>query len=115
MLVEMLRARYKISPANCVTHAQVSVNPSNMRVGYHTDWASNFPFEQLGLPNNYERPMPALVEFGFEYDPAFMRWAGTRLHAGVALAEETVRRRAAEAGLRLPAYRKVLRERYRRL
>ena len=114
MLVEMLRTRYKISAANCVTHAQVSVNPSNMRVGYHTDWASNFPFEQLGLPNNYERPMPALVEFGFEYDPAFLRWAGTRLHAGVALAEETVRKRAVEAGLRLPAYRKLLRERYRK-
>ncbi len=115
MLVEMLRARYRISAANCVTHAQVSVNPSNMRVGYHTDWASNFPFEQVGLPNNYERPLPALVEFGFEYDPAFLNWAGTRLHAGVALAEETVRRRAAAAGLRLPAYRKLLRERYRRL
>ncbi len=115
ILVEMLRARYRIPAANCVTHAQVSVNPSNMRVGYHTDWASNFPFEQLGLPNNYERAPPALVEFGFEYDPAFLSWAGTHLHAGVALAEETVRRRAAEAGLRLPAYRKLLRERYRRL
>ena len=32
-LTEMLRARYGIPPGNCVTHAQVSVNPSNMRVG----------------------------------------------------------------------------------
>jgi hypothetical protein len=47
MLVEMLRARYRISAVNCVTHAQVSLNPSNMRVGYHMDWASKFPFEQL--------------------------------------------------------------------
>lgn len=114
MLVEMLRARYKIPAANCVTHAQVSVNPSNMRGGYHTDWASGFPFEQLGLPDNYARPLAALVEFGFEYDPAFLHWAGRRLHAGAALAEEIVRRRASEAGLRLPAYRKLLRERYRK-
>lgn len=114
MLVEMLRARYKIAAVNCVTHAQVSVNPSNMRVGYHTDWASGFPFEQLGLPDNYARPLAALVEFGFEYDPAFLRWAGTRLQTGAELAEETVRKRAAGAGLRLPAYRKLLRARYRK-
>lgn len=59
MLTEMLRSRYAIPAANCVTHAQVSVNPSNMRVGYHTDWASSFPFEELGLPDNY-----ALISVG---------------------------------------------------
>src|SRR5215831_10795702 len=32
MLTEMLRSRYRIAVGNCVTHAQVSVNPSNIRV-----------------------------------------------------------------------------------
>ena len=45
MLTEMLRSRYKIPARNCVTHAQVSVNPSNMQIGYHVDWGSSFPFE----------------------------------------------------------------------
>ena len=40
----MLRAKYRIPESNCVTHAQVSVNPDNMLVGYHTDWSGNFPF-----------------------------------------------------------------------
>jgi hypothetical protein len=65
MLTEMLRSRYQISAENCVTHAQVSVNPSNMQVGYHTDWAAGFPFEALGLPDNYELALPSLWAFGF--------------------------------------------------
>ena len=44
MLTEMLRSKYRIAPRNCVTHAQVSVNAAQMLVGYHTDWAANFPF-----------------------------------------------------------------------
>ncbi len=78
MLTDMLRARYGIAAGNCVTHAQVSVNPVNMRVGYHTDWASSFPFAQLGLPDNYARPLPAIVAFGFEYDETFVQLAGGR-------------------------------------
>jgi hypothetical protein len=113
MLTEMLRDRYGISARNCVTHAQVSVNPDNMRVGYHTDWASSFPFAQLGLPDNYARALPALTDFGFEYDTTFLRWAGTRLYAGVELAEEQLGRTATESGVTLPALRKTLRQRYR--
>jgi N-acetylmuramoyl-L-alanine amidase len=113
MLVEMLRARYGISATNCVTHAQVSVNPSNMRVGWHTDWASSFPFEQLGLPNNYDQPIPAVSIFGFESDATFLRVSGARLYAGVELAEEHLRDRAAERGVALPAYRAVLQRLYR--
>ena len=33
MLIEMVRCRYHIPASNCVTHAQVSVNPANMRGG----------------------------------------------------------------------------------
>jgi hypothetical protein len=113
MLVEMLRARYGIAAGNCVTHAQVSVNPFNMRVGYHTDWASSFPFEQLGLPNNYDQPIAALSLFGFESDAAFVRLSGARLYAGVELAEERLRERAEEQGLPIGAYRSRLQRLYR--
>jgi hypothetical protein len=113
MLTEMLRARYGISAGNCVTHAQVSVNPENMRVGYHTDWASAFPFAQLGLPDNYARPLPSLTAAGFEYDATFVHWAGTRLYAGVELAEEEIARNAAAAGVKVAEFRKMLRKRYR--
>lgn len=113
MLTEMLRSRYTIPAANCVTHAQVSVNPSNMRVGYHTDWASSFPFEQLGLPNNYALPSPAMSVFGFEHDSVFLHWAGTPLYTGVQLADEEMKKGARRSGLTLPAYREVLQKRYR--
>jgi hypothetical protein len=113
MLTEMLRGRYRISATNCVTHAQVSVNPENMRVGFHTDWASSFPFAQLGLPDNYARPLPSLTVFGFEYDPTFLRWAGPRLCAAVELAEQQLDREAGALGLKPAALKKMLRKRYR--
>jgi len=111
MLTEMLRGRYLIPAGNCVTHAQVSVNPDNMRVGYHTDWASSFPFAQLGLPDNYARPLPSIVRFGFEFDEVFAKRAGTRLYAGVELAEQELAREA--AGRPVGELRKALRKRYR--
>lgn len=113
MLTEMLRSRYSISATNCVTHAQVSVNPENMRVGWHTDWASSFPFEKLGLPDNYTLPLPALTAFGFDYDAAFVRLGGARLLAGVELAEGRLREAAAERGLAVEAYRRTLQRLYR--
>jgi hypothetical protein len=113
MLIEMLRARYGIAATNCVTHAQVSVNPSNMRVGFHTDWASSFPFEQLGLPNNYDQPIAALAYFGFEADSDFLRLAGQRLSLGVDLAEDRLREVAADRGVPLVVYRAALQRLYR--
>lgn len=82
-------------------------------MGFHTDWASSFPFAQLGLPDNYARPLPALTAFGFEYDATFLRWAGTRLYAGVELAERELDRNAAASGLTATALRKALQKRYR--
>lgn len=114
MLTEMLRNRYRIPPGNCVTHAQVSVNPNNMRIGYHTDWASSFPFAELGLADNYSQPLPALAAFGFEYDATFLHWAGTRLYAGVELAEQEVARQAAAGGMSSASLRKLLQKQYRR-
>jgi hypothetical protein len=113
MLTEMLRSRYKIAAANCVTHAQVSVNPSNMQVGYHRDWASSFPFEKLGLPDNYPTPLPSLWAFGFDYNPEFLHWAGGRIGTGVQLAEDRLNQRAAEAGVTPRAYQRSLQKRYR--
>lgn len=113
MLIEMLRSRYGIATGNCVTHAQVSVNPSNMRIGFHTDWASSFPFEEVGLPDNYARPLAALVAYGFEADEEYRRVGGVRLSAGVDIAEETLTQRASERNLSMATYRRMLQKRYR--
>jgi len=112
MLTEMLRSRYAIPAGNCVTHAQVSVNPSNMQVGYHTDWSSSFPFEQVGLPNNYARPSPSIAMFGFAYDSAFLQRAGTQLYAGMEAGERQLREAARKSGMTLAGYRQTLRKRY---
>lgn len=106
MLVEMLRARYRIRPGNCVTHAQVSVNPGNLRVGYHVDWAGGFPFAELGLPDNSAVPIPAVWLFGFHCDRAL-------LPAGADAGEALLARRAAESGVRPALYRKRLQQLYR--
>lgn len=113
MLIEMLRSRYKIAAENCITHAQVSVNPSNMEVGYHTDWAAGFPFEQLGLPDNYSRPLPALSTFGFEANPDYLQWAGRHLAVALEASQAEVAAAAEKAGLSLRAYRKSLQTQYR--
>lgn len=113
LLTSMLRARYAIPAANCVTHAQVSVNPTNMRVGYHTDWASSFPYDALELPNNYARASAAIAMFGFEYDPNFLHWAGTQLYAGVESGDRQFREHARRAGMTQAAYRKSLQKRYK--
>ena len=112
-LTEMLRAKYNLPAENCVAHAQVSVNPSNMRIGWHTDWGKSFPFPQLGLPDNYRIPNPSLYLFGFEYDSAYTDSTGPDLWKGLALAEERVREAAAGHGVTVSEYRKVLRQRFR--
>ncbi|MCX6629479.1 MAG: peptidoglycan recognition family protein [Candidatus Solibacter sp.] len=112
MLTEMLRSRYKIPGRNCVTHAQVSVNPANMQIGYHVDWASSFPFERLGLPDNYATPSPAISLFGFAFDASFEQRAGVRLAAGASAADRGLVERAEAAHLSLAAYRKALHRRY---
>ena len=114
MLVEMLRQRYRIPAANCVAHAQVSVNPGNMRVGLHVDWAAGFPFEAIGVPGNYATPLPAVWAFGFDADSAFTSKAGPELRKGIEAAEANLARAAAAAGLPPAAYRQRLRLHYRK-
>jgi N-acetylmuramoyl-L-alanine amidase len=115
MLTEMLRSRYNIPAGNCVTHAQVSVNPTRMLAGYHMDWASSFPFEEIGLPNNYARALPSVAAFGFQCDANYSRAAGARLSAGAGLGAWELAGRAAAAGMSVSAYRKLLQNQYRDL
>jgi len=113
VLTEMLRSKYRIASQNCVTHAQVSVNPDNMRIGYHTDWAGNFPFLDLGLKDNYAIPPPSIYAFGFTYDPIFVHATGVRLWEGLVLADDQTRSRAIAAGVTIAQYRTGLRREYK--
>lgn len=115
ILTEMLRARFKIAAKNCVTHAQVSVNPSNMRIGWHTDWASGFPFAEMGLANNYDLPLASLRDFGFEYDSLFRKAVGPRAWRGLALSEDQLARDAIQLRRSPDDYRSSLQDRYHRL
>jgi hypothetical protein len=115
VLTQMLRGKYRIPESNCVTHAQVSVNPVNMLVGYHTDWSGNFPFLEVGLNDNYSAPPPSIYAFGFDYDPVFVHRTGLRLWQGLALAEDQLRTQATAQGLRLPQYRSLLRKNYKQI
>jgi len=115
VLTEMLRGKYHISESNCVTHAQVSVNPGNMLIGYHTDWAGNFPFLEVGLSDNYTAPPASIYAFGFDYDPTFVHHTGVRLWEGLALADDEMRTQAAARGLAVAKYRSILRKKYKEI
>lgn len=115
VLTRMLRARYAIPAANCVTHAQVSINPSNFQIGYHTDWAGNFPFEALDLPDNYEQPLASLHLFGFNYDGTFFAATGARMWKGVVSSEDLLREQARRESISVAQLRTQLRNHYRRL
>ena len=112
VLTEMLRSRYGIADVNCVTHAQVSVNPGNLRIGYHTDWARNFPFEELGLRHGYQTAVASITVFGFAFDSSFLSTLGADAWEGLALAEEHLVRDAAASGIPLANYRRMLHGRY---
>jgi hypothetical protein len=114
-LTDMLRFKYAIPAGNCVTHAQVSVNPSNMRIGYHTDWAGNFPFSEIGLGDNYEQPLASVYAFGFDYDGIFVQSTGRRLWQGLRVSDEQVKLQASVLGMPVPAYKRILRQRYEKI
>lgn len=113
LLTAMLRSRYKIASQNCVTHAQISVNPVNLRIGNHTDWSSSFPFAAIGLPDNYALPLGAYHVFGYTYDHDYVEATGSRLWKGLSASEEHVRLQASARGLTVAQYRSELRLRYR--
>jgi len=115
LLTEMLRARYGIPPSNCVTHAQVSVNPDNMRVGYHTDWGSAFPFEAMGLMEGYSLPLASVALFGFGHDDTFLGAIGNRPWPGLVAAEQQVRSRSAQEGITADELKARLQQQYKTL
>ena len=113
VLTEMLRSKYNLAAENCVTHAQVSVNPENMHIGWHADWGKDFPFREVGLPDNYAEPPPSMWLFGFEYDAVYRSATGPPLWKGLEAAEERSRQAAIEHGMTAGEYRALLRVRYR--
>ncbi len=115
LLTEMLRSRYAIPAGNCVTHAQVSVNPSNREAGYHYDWATGFPFAALGLPDNYEAPLPSLWLFGFTWDPSLVNLTGAPFWKGLVLGQDQLRQSAAARGMTVEQYRSARGRVYRQI
>jgi hypothetical protein len=108
VLTAVLRSKYAIDDANCVTHGLVSVNPSNRLMGYHTDWVSGFPFEALGLSNKYETEMIAISRLGFDYDGAYIRAAGGGRWPGLDRADAALTDAAAKSGLTIEEERRAL-------
>jgi len=113
ILTDMLRARYGIAAENCVAHGQVSVSPRTRQAGYHTDWAAHLPFQDLGLGDNYSRPLPSIVLFGFAADAALANDAGPLLRRALLAAEDQIQQEAETRGLAVDRYREILQARYR--
>jgi N-acetylmuramoyl-L-alanine amidase len=111
-LTEMLRSRYGIAADNCITHAQVSINPRNTEIGWHTDGVARFPFEAMGLSDNYRLPVPAVALFGFTYERAMFEPSGGRVWTGLDAAMQAVRQEAADLGMPTARYARLLRKRY---
>jgi hypothetical protein len=115
LLTQVLRSRFRIPAENCVTHAQVSVNPMNMRMGYHTDGANQFPFIALGLPDNYRLAPAAITEFGFEFDSLFEHAMGDTAWEGITDAQRQIATRASAAGTSAEDYQSAIQQKYKKL
>jgi N-acetylmuramoyl-L-alanine amidase-like protein len=107
VLTAVLRSKYGIDDANCVTHGLVSVNPSNRLMGYHTDWVSEFPFEALGLSDKYQSELVAISRLGFGYDQAYVAAAGARW-PGLEKADAALRDEAAKNSVSVEKERQSL-------
>ena len=115
MLTEMLRYRYSIPEENCVTHAQVSINPYSMKLGNHTDWAYNFPFKALGLSDNYALAPAAIWALGFTYDEDLIGRSAGQKWPGLSAADTLFARYAADHKQTSAQYRLALRRRYKEI
>jgi len=111
-LTDLLRARYRIEDLNCVPHGLVSVSAGKKLIGYHADWARNFPFAALGLRDNYQVPPPSITAFGFGYDEDLVSRLGGSLWPGVAAAEGELAKRAESDGVEIGALKTRLQRRY---
>jgi len=113
-LTNWLRVKYDISQNNCVPHALTSVNPRKRIIGHHIDLSRGFPFDQFGLSDKYNEPLPSMVEFGFSYDSYFKEIFNGRVWPGIRQAEELLVKRARESDMNLTVYVKKLHEKYSR-
>jgi len=114
VLTAVLRSRFDIEDADCVTHGLVSVNPSKRLLGYHTDWVSGFPFEAIGLHDKYQAELAAVASFGFGYDRAYVAAAGGKRWPGLDLADQRLARAATARGVSLEQERSELWEFFQR-
>ncbi len=115
VLTAVLRSKYSIEDANCVTHGLVSVNPSNGLLGYHTDWLSDFPFEAIGLTDKYRTELPAVSRFGFDYDQAYIRAAGGTRWDGLDLADRAIEEAARMNGVKVEEERRARRPLFQKI
>lgn len=114
-LTAVLRSKYQIIDANCVTHGLVSVNPSNKLMGYHTDWVAGFPFAAIGLTNKYDTEIAAISRLGFNYDSAYLAAAGGKRWPGLDKADVALHDAARQSGASVEEKRRALQEVYERL
>ena len=105
LLTEMLREKFGILESNCVTHEMISVNPNKMLIGYHMDWRGRFPFQKVGLPDNYQAVLASVAEWGFPYDSPFVDELGGQVWPGVRRSRSLFRREAALRQLSVKRYR----------
>jgi hypothetical protein len=115
MLTELLVSRYNIRPEDCVTHAQVSVNPQNMVLSNHKDWARAFPFAAMNLPDNYRLKVWAVEAFGFTHDEDLLAASGGKDWPGLVSADRKLSETAASQGATEIRYRGMLRHRYQEI
>lgn len=113
LLTQVLRSRYNIDDANCVTHGLVSVSPKQMSIAFHHDWVKNFPFEAMGLSDKYRVATTSISVYGFTYDDSVVANAGGAIWPGAILAEEEFRRRAEQAQVDVNELRRRMRDLYR--
>jgi len=110
-LTGMLRRQVPDFGANCVTHAQVSVNPRNQRIGYHTGLGGEFPYAGIGAYGQLPEPTAALWR-SILYDPAYVNSTGSRLGKGDARRRPT-EARGHGAGPWRREHRNTLRRKYK--
>ncbi len=113
LLTQVLRSRYSLDDADCVTHGLVSVNPAKMYVAYHHDWVRNFPFEAMGLSDKYKVATASIGVYGFVYTDEVVRNAGGEIWAGAKVAEEDFKKLAERANADPSAMRRARMELFR--
>ena len=107
VLTAVLRSKYGIDDANCVTHGLVSVGTTNRLMGYHTDWVTAFPFEALGLGSKYDSELVAVSRLGFAYDAAYIAAAGGKRWPGLDKADAALGQAAQQAGVSVDQERRA--------